>query len=196
MNLREYRQRYADFYNKIQTAKDELNSELFATQKEFDELYCRQQEIDKRWFAGNLDYIIRHREHFQKSGLGDIIIDFLLLYCNSGMVGGFAWGSSSDYKIRLKDLLSLWQKGFTYEGFPIISYHVIIHYGHKIRLEYVKNGHIEVVYRECVDGKNPLELPNELISEVKSQDISYKYPSWQTYQTIDQIRNVLEKKEK
>jgi hypothetical protein len=43
--------------------------------------------------------------------------------------------------------------------------------------------------------KNPLELPKEIVQKVKKANVSLKYPDWQTYKTIDLVRNVLDKKE-
>lgn len=198
MTLQEYRQRYADIYHKIQTAQSKLDSELAATQTAFDRLYQRQQEIDKRWFVANLSFFLKHKKHFTSDfGLSQIIVDFLLPIRNAGMVAGFAWNSSSDYKIYLKDLLSLWDNGFCYEENPIISYQVITHYGKKITIEFVKNGRIESIKREYKEGKNPLELPEELLKKVRQADVSHKYiyQNWQTYKTIDVVRKVLDKKE-
>jgi len=40
----------------------------------------------------------------------------LTLYHFGGLVGGAGFGSSSDVKISIKDLLSLWDEGFTHKG--------------------------------------------------------------------------------
>ena len=198
MTLNDYRQRYADLYNKVNQAQQELDHELVATEKEFNKLYQRQQDIDKRWFVANSDFFFKHKKHFQSDfGLSQIIIDFLLPYRNAGMVGGAAWNSSSEYKIYLKDLFNLWDDGFCYEGNPIISYQVITHYGQKIIIDYIKNGRIERISREHKDGKNPLALPSELLEKVRKANLAFKhqYQNWQTYKMIDVVRNVLEKKE-
>lgn len=198
MTLNDYRQRYAGLYDKIQTAEQELRHELAATEKEFNKLYQRQQEIDKRWFVASSSYFLKYKKHFTSDfGLSRIIIDFLLLYRNAGMVGGAAWDSSSDYKIRLKDLINLWDNGFCYKGNPIISYQVITHYGRKVIIDYIKNGRIERISKDNKEGKNPLELPNELIKKVQEANIAYKqqYQNWQTYRTIDAVRKVSDKRD-
>jgi len=64
MTLQQYRQRYADLYNKIQTAQRESDHELASTKDEFDKLYQRQQDIDKRWFISHLDFFLKHKKHF------------------------------------------------------------------------------------------------------------------------------------
>jgi len=198
MTLSEYRQRYADLYNKIQTAQSKLDSELAATQTAFDRLYQRQQEIDKRWFVANLNFFLKYKHHFTSHfGLDEIIIDFLNLYQYGGLVGGAGFGGNLCHKISIKDLLTLWDEGFTYKGYPIIGYEKYIHEGIKIKITYVKNCRIEVVSTDYLRTKNPLELPEELLKKVRQADVSHKYiyQNWQTYKTIDVVRNVLDKKE-
>lgn len=195
MTLSDYRQHYADLFNKIQTAQSNLDDYLYETRDSFSRLYKKQQEIDKRWFVAHLDYILRHKDEFtQSEQLNNIVIDFLLPYRSAGMVAGFAWNSSEEYKIYLKDLINLWDSGFCYEGNPIISYQVICHYGRKIILEYVQNGRIKQITKEYKNGSNPLELSKELISQVNAYDISDQYPDWKIYKRIDLIRNALEKR--
>ena len=199
MTLSEYRQRYAGIYHKIQTAQNKLNSELAATKTAFDRLYQRQQEIDKRWFVANLDFFLKHKKHFTSDfGLSYIIVDFLTLYHFGGLVGGAGFGSDLDVKITIKDLLNLWDEGFTYKGYPIICYERYIHNGIKIKITYVKNCRIEVVSTDYLQTKNPLELPGELLKKVRQADVSHKYiyQNWQTYKTIDMVRKALEKEEK
>lgn len=198
MNLNDYRQRYADLYNKIQKAEQELRHELVATEKEFNKLYQRRQEVDKRWFVANLDFFFKHKKHFTSDfGLSQIIIDFLTLYYFGGLISGVGFDSSLDVKITIKDLLNLWDEGFTYKGYPIICYERYIYQGVKIKISYIKNGRIEVASTGYLRSKNPLELPKELLEKVRKANLAYKhqYQNWQTYKTIDVVRNVLEKKE-
>ena len=198
MNLNDYRQRYADIYQKIQTAEQELRHELVATEKEFNKLYQRQQEVDKRWFVANLDFFLKYKKHFTSDfGLSQIIVDFLTLYHTAGLCGGAGFGSDLDIKITIKDLLTLWSDGFTHKGYPIICYERYIHNGIKIRISYVRNGRIEVASTGFIQGKNPLELPEEILKKVRQANVAHKYiyQSWQTYKTIDVVRNVLNKKE-
>ena len=72
-----------------------------------------------------------------------------------------------------------------------------IYHGIKIKITYVKNGRIEVVSTGYLRTKNPLELPDELMKKVRQANVShqYIYQNWQTYKTIDVVRNVLNKKE-
>lgn len=197
MTLSEYRQRYADIYHKIQTAEQELRHELITTKDEFDKLYQRQQEIDKRWFISRLDFFLKHKKHFTSDfGLSQIIVDFLNLYQYGGLVGGAGFGGNLCHKISIKDLLTLWDEGFTYQGYPIIAYEKYVYHGIKIKITYVKNCRIEVVSTDYV-YKNPLELPEELLKKVRQANVAHKYvyQNWQTYKTIDVVRNVLDKKE-
>lgn len=198
LGLNDYRQRYADIYQKIQTAEQELRHELITTKDEFDKLYQRQQKIDKRWFVANLDFFLKYKKHFTSDfGLSQIIVDFLTLYHTAGLCGGAGFGSDLDVKITIKDLLTLWSDGFTHKGYPIICYERYIHNGIKIRISYVKNCRIEVVSTDYLRTKNPLALPLELLEKVRKANLAYKhqYQNWQTYKTIDVVRNVLEKKE-
>ena len=198
MTLSEYRQRYADIYHKIQTAEQKLRHELITTKDEFDKLYQRQQEIDKRWFVANLDFFLKHKKHFTSDfGLSQIIVDFLNLYQYGGLVGGAGFGGNLCHKITIKDLLNLWNDGFTYEDYPIIAYEKYVYHGIKIKITYVKNCRIEVVSTGFIRGKNPLELPEELLKKVRQANVAHKYvyQNWQTYKTIDVVRNVLDKKE-
>ena len=198
MTLQDYRQRYADIYQKIQTAEQELRHELAATQTMFNRLYQRRQEVDKRWFVANLNFFLKHKKHFQSHfGLDEIIIDFITLYHHAGLVGGAGFSSGLDYKIKIRDLLTLWDDGLTYKGYPIIGYEKYIHEGIKIKITYVKNGRIEVISTDYLRTKNPLALPDELLKKVQQANVAHKYiyQSWQTYKTIDVVRKVLEKKE-
>ena len=89
LSLNDYRQRYADIYNKIQTAEQELRNELASTKDKFDKLYQRQQDINKRWFISHLDFFLKHKKHFTSDfALSQIIVDFLTLYHFGGLVGG------------------------------------------------------------------------------------------------------------
>ena len=198
LSLNDYRQRYADFYHKIQTAEQELRHELASTKDKFDKLYQRQQNIDKRWFLSHLDFFLKHKKHFTSDfGLSQIIVDFLTLYHFGGLVGGAGFGSSYDCKITIKDLLNLWDEGFIHKGFPIVCYERYIHNGIKVRISYIRNGRIEVASTGFIRGKNPLELPEEILKKVRQANVAHKYiyQNWQTYKTIDMVRNVLDKKE-
>jgi len=196
MTLFEYRQHYADLNNRISHAQAELDDELISTKDEFHKLYQRQQVIDKCWFVSHLDYFLKHKQRFQSSNeLGHIIIDFLTLYRYAGLAGGAAFSSKSGCKIFLKDLLNLWDEGFTYQGYPIIAYEWYIHEGKKIIITYVKNCRIEVVSTGYLTTKNPLELPEKVLKKVQQANVYSRYPDWQTYKTIDVVRNVLNKKE-
>lgn len=195
MTLQNYRQRYAEFYKKITQAEQNLNAELEATKIKFDQLFKQQQEIDKRWFAAHLDFFLKYKEHFRSdTGLGEIIIDFLPIFRCAGMVGGAAFSSCRGFKIKLGDLLDLWDNGFTYRGYPIISYEKYIRYGVKIIITYVKNGRIETTSTGYLTNKNPLALPEKLMTKVAAANIFREYPNWRTYKTIDTVRNVLDKK--
>jgi len=198
LSLNDYRQRYADIYQKIQTAEQELRHELVATEKEFNKLYQRQQEVDKRWFVTNLDFFLKYKKHFTSDfGLSQIIVDFLTLYHTAGLCGGAGFGSELDIKITIKDLLTLWNDGFTYKGYPIIGYEKYIHDGIKIKITYVKNCRIEVVSTDYLRTKNQLELPEKILKKVQQANVAHKYiyQNWQTYKTIDVVRNVLDKRE-
>ena len=76
------------------------------------------------------------------------------------------------------------------------GYEKYIHEGIKIKITYVKNCRIEVVSTSFIRGKNPLELPEELLKKVRQANVAHKYiyQNWQTYKTIDVVRNVLDKK--
>lgn len=198
MNLNDYRQRYADLYNKVNQAQQELDHELASTRDEFDKLYQRQQDIDKRWFVANLDFFFKHKKHFTSDfGLSQIIVDFLTLYYTAGLCGGAGFSSGLDFKISIKDLLNLWDEGFTHKGYPIIFYERYLHDGVKIKITYIRNGRIEVASTGYLRSKNPLALPSELLEKVRKANLAYKhqYQNWQTYKTIDVVRNVLDKKE-
>lgn len=198
MTLKEYRQRYADLYQKIQTAQKNLDIELMATKNAFDKLFCKRQEADRRWFAAHLDFFLKHRNHFQSDfSLSEIIIDFLKPCFYTGMVGCFAFTSGLNFKIRIKDLFPFWDEGFTYKGFPILQYEVYSHHGTLIKISYVKDGRIEVVSVKSRAGtENPLKLPDELLKKIGKSNIFPNYPDWQTYKTIDLVRNVLNKSER
>lgn len=192
MTLDDYRQRYADLLSLVNSVKSNFESYLYETKKEFQRLYLYEQLYNKQWFATHLDYILRHQTHFQNSELGKIVIDFLWLYREAGYAAGVAWDSAERYKIYLKDLIHLWDNGFTYKGYPIISYQVIIHNGKKIIIDYVKNRQIETATQEYENGFNSLELPNQLISSVKSLNVADQYPDWTIYKTINIIRDTIE----
>ena len=196
MTLQEYRRHYADLNDKISQAQAELDDDLVTTKDEFSKLYQRQQVIDKRWFVNNLSFILKYKKHFQSDyGLSQIIIDFLTLYRYAGLVGGAAFNPEYGCKIFIKDLLNLWDEGFTYNGYPIIEYEQYIHQGKKIIITYVKNCRIEVVSTDYLMTQNPLQLPEDILKKVQQANVYYKYPDWQTYKTIDVVRRVLNKKE-
>lgn len=196
MNLIQFRQHYADLNNQIFQAQNTLDDELASTKDEFQKLYKQQQELDKEWFVSNLSFILKYKKHFQSDyGLSQIIIDFLTLYRYAGLVGGAAFNPNYGCKIFIKDLLNLWDEGFTYNGYPIIGYEQYIHQGKKIIITYVKNCRIEVVSTDYLMTQNPLQLPEEIMKKVRKANVSHKYmyQDWQTYKTIDVVRRVLNK---
>ena len=195
MNLQEYRQYYAELNNEIALAKNKFEYELLATKDEFYKLYRDKQEADRQWFAANVDFFIKHQEKFCSSyGLSRIVIDFFNIGFHGGMAGGAAFSTSPFDKIFIKDLLTLWSEGFTYQGYPIVEYAKYSHHGVKIKIRYIKNKRIEEVSTGFIMGKNPLELPDEFMKKFKGTNLSAKYPDWKIYKTVDVVRNVLNKR--
>lgn len=195
MNLQEYRQYYADLNDKIAQAKKNFEYELLTTKDEFYKLYRGKQESDRQWFVANIDFFIKNKEKFSSHyGLGEIIIDFFNIGFHGGMAGGAAFATSPFNKIYIGDLLNLWSEGFTYQGYPIVEYAKYSHHGVKIKIKYIKNKRIEEVSTEFITGKNPLELPEEVMKKFRGTNVSDKYPDWKIYKTIDVVRNVINRR--
>ena len=139
---------------------------------------------------------MKYKKHFQSDyGLSDIIIDFLTLNKFAGLVGGVAFNPDYGCKILIKDLLNLWDEGFTYEGYPIIGYECYIHQGKKIIITYIKNCRIQVVSTDYLMTQNPLQLSEEIMKKVRKANVCYKYPDWKSYKTISVVRKVFERRE-
>lgn len=194
MTLEEYRKLYQELNYRILQAQKDLDIEFTASLKHFNDLYKEEQISNRKWFIDNLDYILKHKEYIKRSPhLGLIVIDFLMPYFEAGCVGGFSYSSPKDFKIYLKDLLYLWENGFTYNDFPITEFGDIIRQSRYVAINYVEDNKEKFIILVNGKDKELISYYKRLFLQHKSLNIAYQYPNWQTYKTIKDMIKIVKK---
>ena len=190
MNIHDYRKKYLKLKQAVLKAQQDLATFKEAEHRDFYELYRQKQNEDLNWFVEHIDYIQRHKEYIKKSDvLSKIVIDFMPLYVGGGLASGCGFSiNSSGYKIFLGDLLDLWDKGFCYEGYPIVFCELGIHWGTTYIIKYLKNKQIETVKQHFKGQQWFLpEIGEEVFKCLKKANINSKFEDLSTYRTIDLI---------
>ena len=144
------------------------------------------------WLATHIDYLRRHKEYIKKSAiLSKIVIDFLPLYTGAGMVSGAGFILCNDYKIYLGDLLDVWDAGFCYKGYPIVSCEIGIHWNTDYTIKYIKNKKIITIRKQA---KGPFkylpELPQKIFQKVCAANIAKQFPDILAYKNIELIMKI------
>lgn len=197
MNIHEYRKQYLKLEQKIFQAQQALETFKVSEYNNFCSLYEAEKEKHLNWLATHLDFLQKHKEYIKNSAtLSKIVIDFLPLYIGGGLVAGAAFTFGSQYKIYLKDLLDVWDAGFCYEGCPIVSCHIGIHWKTEYNIKYIKNKKI-LTARKCVQGafRDLPEISKEVFEKVRQANIAQKYPDMSTYRNIDLLIKIFNKSE-
>lgn len=192
MNINDYRKQYREFKERAAKAKQDFEMFKVAEHRDFYELYRKEQEEHLLWLAEHIDYLQKHKEYIKNSpGLSKIVIDFLPLYTGGGLVSGAGFCLCSKYKIYLGDLLDVWDAGFCYNGHPIVSCNIGIHWNTDYQLKYIKNKKIEEV-RVSIKGqfRHLPEINKEVFAKVCKANIAKHFPDMSTYKNIDLLIKV------
>ena len=190
MTLEELKRQNAKYANKINLLKLEQDSFQQEHYKEFCKLFEDKQEIDKKWFIENFDFIWKHKERFKyNEPFKDIVIDFLPIYKTGGIVGGCGFNGVKSM-IYLDSLITMWDEGFTYNSYPIISLKVYYHNGKQVSISYIKdNQEIEEVFGSNYENTfTDLQLEHftDMIKCFTSTED--KISRWDRYKTIDILK--------
>lgn len=171
----------------------EISLQIFSLQKEKEkyiqthtseilEYLKEKQTIDYEWFVDNFDYIWKYRKEFvEKAPFNEIIVDFIQVYRTTGLQAGVAFNGSYN-QIYLKDLITLWDEGYLYNGYPILSIKTIYHNGKNVIIDYIKDGNVF----SCKD--NSYDIDN-FIPQLKNYSIKCDNLNiWDGYKTIDILK--------
>lgn len=132
MTLDQYRQVLNALNDQIKTLEIERKTFIEQHKEIIDKQIEKRKKEDRKWFLNNFDVFWANRYKFHKdTSNGDIIIDFLFVY---------TYGQHCITDITVNDLITLWNLGFTYQGYPIIeyTYNRVVHH-----LFYIRNGKVE-----------------------------------------------------
>ena len=186
MNINDYRKQYREFEERAAKAKQDFEMFKVAEHRDFYELYRKEQEEHLLWLAEHIDYLQKHKEYIKNSpGLSKIVIDFLPLYTGGGLVSGAGFCLCNKYKIYLGDLLDVWNAGFCYKGYPIVSCNIGIHWNTDYNIKYIKSKKIEEV-RVSVKGQFRYlpGIPSEIFGKVRKANIADQFHDMSTYKNI------------
>ena len=100
---------------------------------------------------------------------------------------------SSNFKIYLKDLLYLWENGFTYNDFPITEFGDIIRQSRYVAINYVEDNKEKSIILVNGKDKELISYYKRLFLQHKSLNIAHQYPNWQTYKTIKDMIKIVKK---
>lgn len=192
MNINDYRKQYREFEERAAKAKQDFEMFKVAEHRDFYELYCKEQEEHLLWLAEHIDYLQKHKEYIKNSSsLSKIVVDFLPLYTGGGLVSGAGFCLCSKYKIYLGDLLDVWDAGFCYKGYPIVSCNISIHWNTDYNIKYIKSKKIEEV-RVSVKGqfRHLPGVPSEIFGKVRKANIADQFHDMSTYKNIDLLIKV------
>ena len=129
-------EQYNRILHAINAQIDELQQSRQAlipqNQKQIEKQIAKRQAADRKWFIANFDVFWNNRDKFSAgTPNADTVIDFFNLYTR-----GSKCGRKFIRYITVGDLISLWNAGFKYCGYPIVEYtnHTFSH-----RLTYIKD---------------------------------------------------------
>lgn len=188
--LNELKLKNAEYANKINLLKLEQNSFQQEHYKEFCKLFEDKQEIDKKWFIENFNYIWKHKERFKyNETFKNIVIDFLPIYKTGGIAGGCGFNDVKSM-IYLDSLITMWDEGFTYNSYPIISLKIYYHNGKQVSISYIKdNQEIEEVlgsdYKKTFSDSQLEHFTDMIKCFTYTED---KISRWDRYKTIDILK--------
>lgn len=192
MNINDYRKQYREFEERATKAKQDFEMFKVAEHRDFYELYRKEQEKHLLWIAEHIDYLQKHKEYIKNSpSLSKIVIDFLPLYTGGGLVSGAGFCLCSKYKIYLGDLIDVWDAGFCYKGYPIVSCNIGIHWNTDYTIKYIKNKKIKEI-KVSVKGqfRHLPGVPSEVFGKVRKANIADQFHDMSTYKNIDLLIKV------
>lgn len=182
MTYEEYIEKFKNYEDQI---KDLINQQKKFKQdndKDFNQVFAKKCENDKKWFVEHFDYILKHKDFLKdKSPFNQIIIEFLNLYTIGGLQAGVGFNGQLN-SIYLRDLIDLWDNGFTYNGFPIIEYKKIIHNRQQKNITYIENNELKTVRDDNFNDE-------DFIAKLKSVATNNKN-HWLNYTTIDKLKGL------
>lgn len=183
MTYEEYIEKFKNYEDQI---KDLINQQKKFKQdndKDFNQLFAKKCADDKKWFTEHFDYILKHKDFLKdKPPFNQIIIEFLNLYTIGGLMSGVGFNGQLN-SIYLRDLIDLWDNGFTYNGFPIIEYKKIIHNGKQKYITYIENNELKTVRDDNFNDE-------DIITKLKKVATNNKN-HWLNYTTIDKLKGLV-----
>lgn len=180
---------YDDYIKQYKKYEDKINDLINQREKfkrenneEFNKLFNKKCEDDKKWFIEHFNFIWKHKDYLKdKAPFNQIVIEFLNLYKINGLIGGIAFIRQLN-SIYLRDLIDLWNNGFTYKSFPIIEYKKVIHNGKQKYITYIENNEAKIIRDDDFNDEDIIEKLNNNATNNKNH--------WITYTTIDILKGL------
>ena len=148
--------------------------------EDFNKLFEKKCEDDRKWFIEHFDFIWKHKDYLKdKAPFNLILIEFLNLYTIGGLQAGVGFNGQLN-SIYLRDLIELWDKGFTYNSFPIIEYKKVIHNGKQKYITYIENNVSKTIRDDDFNDEDIIKKLNNNATNNKNH--------WLTYKTIDILK--------
>ena len=127
----------------------------------------KMKTVDKVWFLSHSDWIYNNRHKLQSRPCAEFVITGFVI--NS--FGCPYYGYAID-KITLGNLIDLWDKGFIYNGFPLIHYR-ISHGDSSTNIAYIYRGKVfahRFSYKDA-DRYIPTEEVKKILKDLRKSKL-------------------------
>ena len=183
MTLEQYNQIIQDIDKQINALEQNKKDFIGMNEKKLTILIDKRQKEARKWFVSNFEVIWANRHLFgENTPHGDIIVDCFEVYTNN--LSGL--GSNIVSKIKISDLLSLWNMGFKYRGYPIVE---LVKHRFKSKLSYIKEGKLESLSGFDVDDMGFSPLLMGVLDYLSKHQL--KIGKFDMYKSVMDMKNLL-----
>lgn len=181
MTLEQYNQIISNLDQQINELLQNKHDIIKIHEKKLSSFVEKRHNDDRHWFVCNFDVIWANRQLFAENTVNsNIIIDFFEIY----LVGIDPKNSIS--QISIGELLSLWNIGFRYNGYPIVE---LVKHRFKSRLSYIKDGKLETLSGFSLDDLHFSPLLRGVLDYMAKH--CPKYNKFDIYRTIADMKSLL-----
>ena len=182
MTLEQYNQCLHAINKQIEELQQSREALITQNKEKIEKQIIKRQQDDRKWFVSNFDVFWNNKHKFNKNTANaDIIVDFFNIYTRGNKAG-----SKSVRYISISDLITLWEFGYKYQGYPIVEYtnHAFTH-----DLTYIKDEKLVTVtgFSEETLGFSPLLYA--ILEYLSAHKIILS--CFKEYKTIKEMREIL-----
>lgn len=182
MTLEQYNQCLHAINKQIEELQQSREALITQNKEKIEKQIIKRQQDDRKWFVSNFDVFWNNKHKFNKNTANaDIIVDFFNIYTRGNKAG-----SKSVWHISISDLITLWELGYKYQGYPIVEYigHAFAH-----ELTYIKDGKLVTVtgFREESLGFSPVLYA--ILEYLSTHKIISR--GFEEYKTLKGMRDIL-----